>query len=147
MIAVAVFSLARGESGTTRRSVSNSSRTAGYFATFVLAVYGGFFSGGYVTMLTTVFILLFGLTILQSVATTKIINFFSSLVATMIFASHGVVDYRLGAVLGFTMFLGAVIGGHVAMRLPAVWLRRIFVVAVVALSVNMALAFIRSSPR
>jgi uncharacterized protein len=147
MIAVAVFSLARGESGATQHSVSNSSRTAGYFATFVLAVYGGFFSGGYVTMLTAVFVLLFGLTILQSVATTKIINFFSSLVATIIFASHHVVDYRLGAVLGFTMFLGAVIGGHVAMRLPTVWLRRIFVVAVVALSVNMVLAFIRSSPR
>jgi uncharacterized membrane protein YfcA len=45
------------------------------------------------------------------------------------------------------MFLGAVIGGHVAMRLPTVWLRRIFVVAVVALSVNMVLAFLRSSPR
>jgi uncharacterized membrane protein YfcA len=81
------------------------------------------------------------------VATTKIINFFSSLVATVIFASHGVVNYRLGAVLGVTMFLGAVIGGHVAMRLPAVWLRRIFVVAVVALAANMAFAFIRSSPR
>jgi len=147
MIAVAAFSLAKRESGTTQRPVSGASQATGYVATFVLAVYGGFFSGGYVTMLTAVFVLLFGLTFLQSVATTKIINFFSSLVATVIFASHGVVDYRLGAVLGFTMFLGAVIGGHVAMRLPAVWLRRIFVVAVVALAANMAFAFIRSFAR
>lgn len=147
MIAVAAFSLAKRETGTTQRPVSSASQATGYVATFVLAVYGGFFSGGYVTMLTAVFVLLFGLTFLQSVATTKIINFFSSLVATVIFASHGVVDYRLGAVLGVTMFLGAVIGGHVAMRLPAVWLRRIFVVAVVVLAANMALAFIRSSPR
>jgi len=147
MIAVAAFSLAKRESGTTQRLVSSASQATGYVATFVLAVYGGFFSGGYVTMLTAVFVLLFGLTFLQSVATTKIINFFSSLVATVIFASQGVVDYKLGAVLGVTMFLGAVIGGHVAMRLPAVWLRRIFVVAVVALAANMAFAFIRSSPR
>jgi uncharacterized membrane protein YfcA len=147
MIAVAAFSLAKQERGTTQRPVSVASQASGYVATFVLAVYGGFFSGGYVTMLTAVFVLLFGVTFLQSVATTKIINFFSSLVATMIFASHGVVDYRLGAVLGVTMFLGAVIGGHMAMRLPAVWLRRIFVVAVVALAANMAFAFIRSSPR
>jgi uncharacterized membrane protein YfcA len=147
MIAVAAFSLAKQERGTTQRPVSIASQASGYVATFVLAVYGGFFSGGYVTTLTAVFVLLFGLTFLQSVATTKIINFFSSLVATMIFASHGIVDYRLGAVLGVTMFLGAVIGGHVAMRLPAVWLRRIFVVAVVALAANMAFAFIRSSPR
>jgi uncharacterized protein len=147
MIAVAAFSLAKQERGTTQRPVSSASQASGYVATFVLAVYGGFFSGGYVTTLTAVFVLLFGLTFLQSVATTKIINFFSSVVATMIFASHGIVDYRLGAVLGFAMFLGAVIGGHVAMRLPAVWLRRIFVVAVVALAANMAFAFIRSSPR
>lgn len=147
MIAVAAFSLARQDRGTTQRPVSSASQASGYVATFVLAVYGGFFSGGYVTTLTAAFVLLFGLTFLQSVAMTKIINFFSSLVATIIFASHGIFDYRLGAVLGVTMFLGAVIGGHVAMRLPAAWLRRIFIVAVVALAANMAFALIRSSPR
>lgn len=145
MIAVAALSLTRQESGKTQLPVSSASQATGYVATFVLAVYGGFFSGGYVTMLTAVFVLLFGLTFLQSVATTKIINFFSSLVATMLFASHRVVDYRLGAVLGVTMFLGAVIGGHVAMHLPAVWLRRIFVVAVVALAANMVFTFVRNS--
>jgi uncharacterized membrane protein YfcA len=137
MIAVAVFSLARHESGTTQRSVSRASRTAGYAATFALAVYGGFFSGGYVTMLTAVFVLLLGSTFLQAVATTKVVNVFSSLVATVIFAWHGVLDYRLGVILGLTMFLGAVIGGHVAMRLPGVWLRRVFLFAVIALAAKM----------
>jgi len=147
MIAVAVFSLAKQESGTTQRPVPNASRATGYVATFVLAVYGGFFSGGYVTMLTAVFVLLFGLTFLQAVATTKVVNLFSSAVATVIFAWHGVVDYKLGIVLGVIMFLGALVGGHVAMRLPAVWLRRIFLFAVIALAANMAFAFILSSPR
>jgi uncharacterized membrane protein YfcA len=137
MIAVAAFSLARRESGTNPRSVSTASRATGYAATFVLAVYGGFFSGGYVTMLTAVFVLLFGVTFLQSVATTKVINVFSSLVATAIFAWHGVVDYKLGAVLGGTMFLGAVVGGTVTLRLPAVWLRRVFLLAVVGLAAKM----------
>ena len=143
MIAVAVFSLARRESGTTQRSVSSARRATGYVATFVLAVYGGFFSGGYVTMLTAAFVLLFGLTFLQAVATTKVVNVFSSAVATVIFAWHGAVDYKLGLVLGLTMFLGAVIGGHVAMRLPAVWLRRVFLVAVVALAAKMLFAVLR----
>ena len=143
MIAVAVFSLARRESGTTQRSVSSARRATGYVATFVLAVYGGFFSGGYVTMLTAAFVLLFGLTFLQAVATTKVVNLFSSAVATAIFAWHGVVDYKLGLVLGLTMFLGAVIGGHVAMRLPAVWLRRVFLVAVVGLAAKMLFALLR----
>jgi uncharacterized protein len=143
MIAVAVFSLVKRDSGASEHPVPNSRRTFGYVATFLLAVYGGFFSGGYVTMLTAVFVLLFGLTFLQAVATTKIINLFSSLVATVIFVYHGVVDYRLGMVLGLTMFFGAIIGGHVALRLPAVWLRRVFLLAVVALAAKMLVATLR----
>ena len=137
MIAVAAFSLLRRETGQTERVVSNDGKGMGYVATFVLAVYGGFFSGGYVTMLTAVFVYLFGLTFLQSVATTKVVNVFSSLVATLIFASRGVVDYKLGASLGVAMFLGAVLGGHAAMRLPFVWLRRMFFIAVAALAAKM----------
>jgi uncharacterized membrane protein YfcA len=80
MIAVAIFSLGKKDSGTSEDSVSSSRRAVGYVATFLLAVYGGFFSGGYVTLLTSVFVLLFGLTFLQSVATTKVVNIFSSFV-------------------------------------------------------------------
>ena len=98
-------------------------------------------------MLTVAFVLLFGLAFLQAVATTKVVNLFSSAVATVIFAWHGVVDYKLGAILGVTMFLGAVIGGHIAMLLPALWLRRIFVAAVMALAANMVFAFIHGSSR
>jgi uncharacterized membrane protein YfcA len=142
MIAVAAFTLAKKDRGTSERAVSNSRQAVGYVATFVLAIYGGFFSGGYVTMLTAVFVLLFGLTFLESVAATKVVNLFSSLVATAIFAWRGVVAFKLGLVLGLAMFFGAVVGGHVALRLPAIWLRRIFVVAVVALAVKMLRALI-----
>jgi uncharacterized membrane protein YfcA len=40
------------------------------------------------------------------------------------------------------MFVGALVGGNIAMRLSPVWLRRVFVVAVVALAAKMLLAFI-----
>jgi uncharacterized protein len=143
MITVAIFSLLRQNRESAQRPVSSASQAGGYIATFVLAVYGGLFSGGYVTMLTAVFVFLFGLSFLQAVATTKVINIFSSLVATAIFAMRGVVDYRLGLILGVTMFIGALVGGQIAMRLPVVWLRRIFVVAVIALAGKMAFALLR----
>ncbi|MFZ0815002.1 MAG: sulfite exporter TauE/SafE family protein [Candidatus Sulfotelmatobacter sp.] len=143
MIAVAVFSLMKKDSSAGEHVVSNTRKGVGYLGTFVLAIYGGFFSGGYVTMLTAVFVLLFGLTFLQAVATTKVINVFSSAVATLIFAYHGVVDYRLGVILGTMMFLGAVVGGQVALRLPAVWLRRVFIAAVIALAVKMLFTLLR----
>jgi uncharacterized membrane protein YfcA len=143
MIAVAVFSLARNDRGTVERAVSDTKRTIGYGAIFLLGVYGGFFSGGYVTMLTAVLVVFFGFTFLQSVATTKVINLFSSAMATLVFAWRGVVDYKLGIILGVTMFLGALIGGHVTLRISPVWLRRIFLLAVVGLALKMLFAFLR----
>jgi hypothetical protein len=137
MIAVAVFSLFFKKNGSVEREVSALRKGLGYGATFLLAVYGGFFSGGYVTMLTVVFVLLFGQTFIQSVAATKVINVFSSGVATLIFAWRGVIDYRLGVILSCAMFLGALIGGKATLKISPVWLRRIFIVAVLGLAVRM----------
>jgi uncharacterized protein len=139
MIAVAVFTLAHRELGITteQRHVSSSAVFTGYGVTFLLAIYGGFFSGGYVTMLTTAFVILFGMTFLQAVATTKVINVFSSGVATMVFLWDGIVDAKLGLILGVTMFVGALLGGRVALLVNPVWLRRIFIVAVLGLALRM----------
>ena len=137
MILVAVFSFVRRDSDADRHLVSGARRMTGYALTFALAVYGGVFSGGYVTMLTAVFVFCFGLSFVQSVATTKVINGVSSVIAVAIFARRALVDYRLGIILGLAMLVGAVIGGKVALHLPPVWLRRIFLVAVIALAAMM----------
>jgi hypothetical protein len=55
----------------------------------------------------------------------------------------GSVNYKLGMILGVSMFLGALLGRQVAMRLPAVWLRRIFILAVIGLAAKMLLAVLR----
>src|SRR3984885_11358822 len=143
MIAVAVFSVLKRGNGSTALPVSDNRTITGYVITFALAVYGGFFSGGYVTMLTAAFVVFFGLTFLRSVATTKVINIFSSAVAIAVFAWRGIVDYKLGIVLGMTMFVGALIGGQVALRLPGVWLRWVFLITVVGLAAKMLFAFLR----
>jgi uncharacterized membrane protein YfcA len=142
MIAVTVFTLVRRDLGlsASETAVSRRAVLAGYALTFLLAIYGGFFSGGYVTMLTGVFVVFFGMTFLQSVATTKVVNIFSSAVATVVFLWRGTVNVRLGIILGVTMFLGGLIGGRLALKLNTVWLRRIFIVAVLGLAVRMLFA-------
>jgi uncharacterized membrane protein YfcA len=139
MIGVAVFSLLNKNLGQASPDVpaSHFGIIVGYAGTFLLAIYGGFFSGGYVTMLTAAFVLLFGMTFLQAVATTKVINVFSSGVATLIFVWRGVVDLKLGIVLGAVMFVGALLGGRIALFLSTVWLRRIFIAAVLGLAIKM----------
>jgi uncharacterized protein len=142
MVAVALFSLWNRNFGaaTNDTAPGRAAEVAGYIATFMLAVYGGFFSGGYVSMLTAAFVVLFGTSILQAVATTKVINIFSSGVATLVFVWHGVVDLKLGMMLGISMFFGALLGGRIALFLSIIWLRRIFVVAVAILAFKMVLS-------
>lgn len=98
--------------------------------TFLLGIYGGFFSGGYVTILTAVYVTVFRFTFVEAIATTKLMNVFSSAVATGVFMWHGLVNYRLGLVLGATMFIGALAGARFAIRIGNLWLRRIFLTAV-----------------
>jgi uncharacterized membrane protein YfcA len=136
MIGVAIFSLLRRNAGVIPPS-SEPTRAAeltGYALTFALSIYGGFFSGGYVTMLTAAYVALFRLTFVESVSTTKIINVFSSLIATLVFMWRGLVDYKLGVLLGVSMFLGAFVGARVTLKLNNIWLRRIFLATVIILA-------------
>ncbi len=137
MLGVAVFVVLNRRAGVTpKEHVSRRAAGTGYLVTFLLGVYGGFFSGGYVTMLTTSFVALFGMTFMQAVATTKVINIFSSLVATAVYAWAGLIDWPLGLALSAIMFVGATLGGRLALRLNNEVVRQVFLVVVVALAVK-----------
>jgi uncharacterized membrane protein YfcA len=89
-----------------------------------------------VTILTAVLVAFFGMTMSQSVAATKLINVVSSSIATAVFMWQGLVDYRLGIILGVTMFVGAYVGAHFATKLSDVWLKRIFLITVLLLAIK-----------
>jgi uncharacterized protein len=139
MIAVLSFSIRDRQFGvaTNLPEHSRTGAVAGYGVTFLLGIYGGFFSGGYVTLLTSTFVALLGMSFLQAVATTKVVNVFSSGVASLVFFWRGTIDLKLGFVLGIAMFLGGLVGGRLALQLNGLWLRRIFMAAVIALAVKM----------
>jgi uncharacterized protein len=138
MLVVAAFSLTKSNAGVTAVVVEPDriSAMAGYVLTVVLGVYGGFFSGGYVALLTAVFVAFFGMTFLEAVAVTKVLNFFSSLIATAVFAVRGLIDWKLGLLLGVASFAGAAAGAVVARKLSNHLLRRVFLVAVVVLAIK-----------
>jgi uncharacterized membrane protein YfcA len=54
---------------------------------------------------------------------------------------QGLVDYKLGVILGLTMFAGAYIGAHFATKLDDLWIRRIFLIAVFLLALKMLYDF------
>lgn len=103
---------------------------------FLLAIYGGLYSGGYVTILTAAFVAFMGMDYAEAVGSTKLVNVFSSAVATLVFIWQGFVDYKLGAMLAVTMFAGAYVGAHFAAKMNEVWLKRIFLSTVVLLAIK-----------
>lgn len=138
MIAVVIFTLVKRDTATVAdNSVSRGAFLITYILTFLLGVYGGLYSGGYVTMLTAAYVAFFGMSFAEAVGSTKLINVFSSLVATIIFMWQGLVDYKLGIILAVTMFAGAYIGAHYAAKMNEVWLKRIFLGTVFLLAVKM----------
>ncbi|HEY9818024.1 MAG TPA: sulfite exporter TauE/SafE family protein [Candidatus Obscuribacterales bacterium] len=141
MLVVVGVSLLMGNKGIqpSTQALSPLWSVVGYLATFFLAIYGGLFSGGYITLLTATFVGCFGHTFVEAIATSKLVNIFSSLIATLIFISLGLVNFGLGLLLGVAMFLGAFLGGRVVLRLPNRWLRHIYVITVVALALNLLL--------
>jgi hypothetical protein len=144
MIIVSIFSITNRHTGiiAPKKHLSKIKEIGGYVATFFLGVYGGFFSGGYVTMLTAAYVSLFQMTFVQAVANTKLINIFSSLIATIIFLIQGIVDYKLGIILSITMFIGGIVGSKVALKLNNIWLRRIFLTTVIALAIKTLFDFL-----
>ncbi|MEO6589788.1 MAG: sulfite exporter TauE/SafE family protein [Pyrinomonadaceae bacterium] len=143
MIVVAIFTLLKRDSGIASvAEISTRAVVITYILTFLLGIYGGLYSGGYVTILTTVFVVFFGMTFTESVASTKFINVFSSLIATIIFAWQNLIDYKLGIILAVTMFIAAYIGAKTVTKLNDVWLRRIFLGTVFVLAVKTIFDFL-----
>jgi uncharacterized protein len=143
MIAVVVFTLIkRRNAAENAKPVSRWAMILTFILTFLLGIYGGLYSGGYVTILTAVLVAFFGMTYSQAVANTKFINVFSSLIATVVFMWQGLVNYKLGAVLGITMFVGAYAGAHYVTKLNDIWIRRIFLTAVLLLAMKTLYDFI-----
>ena len=142
MIVVCVFTLIKRDGGVAKtETVSRNSLIITYILTFLLGIYGGLYSGGYVTMLTASFVAFFGMTFAESVASTKIINVFSSLIATIIFMWQGLVDYKLGVILAVTMFVAAYAGANIVTKLNDVWLKRIFLLTVLILAIKTIMDF------
>lgn len=136
MVAVVIFTFVKRE----RKEPADEKRAlpiVGYTAAFLLAIYGGLYSGGYITVLTPVLVAFLGMSYGESIGSTKFINFFSSLVATAIFMWQGLVDYRLGAILAVTMFIGAYVGALFTVKLNEIWLKRIFLATVLLLAAKL----------
>jgi uncharacterized membrane protein YfcA len=112
-------------------------RVAGLVGTTLLGVYGGFFSGGYTTLMTVLCVVCFSLTMMESVAITKPVNLISCLAASLVFFAGGLVDLRVGLPLAAANLVGGWVGAHFALKGGDRFVRALFLLTVAALAAKL----------
>jgi uncharacterized protein len=118
-------------------AVTPTRKMAGFAIATVLGVYGGFFSGGYTTLMTVLCTVAFGLTMMQSVAITKPVNLVSCVAACVVFFAGGLIDLRIGIPLAAANLVGGWIGAHTALKQGDKFVRILFLASVAALAVKL----------
>ncbi len=117
--------------------VSSRRRLLGYLGATALGVYGGFFSGGYTTLMTVLCTVALGLSLMESVAITKPINLISCVAACAVFFASGLIDLRVGLPLAAANLVGGWIGAHVAIKQGDKFVRLLFLATVAALAAKL----------
>ncbi|MFB0564363.1 MAG: sulfite exporter TauE/SafE family protein [Candidatus Aminicenantaceae bacterium] len=120
-----------------RENISKIKFVSSALLIFILGIYGGFFSGGYVTFLSYILIVTLNLNFLQVAYITKIFNIFSSLVASTFFYYHGLVDFSVAIPLGLSMALGATLGTRLAVLKGNLWIRNLFIIVILLLAIKL----------
>jgi uncharacterized membrane protein YfcA len=126
---------------------SPARRLAGWVGSALLGIYGGFFSGGYTTLMTVLCTVCFGLSMMESVALTKPVNLVSCAAASVIFFAGGIIDLRVGLPLAAANLLGGWLGAHAALKGGDRFVRPFFLLTVAVLAIKLVVWDVLLRPR
>lgn len=123
--------------GLVRKEVTQLRRKISYILFFFVSIWFGFFSPGSGSIAMLVMVKGHGLTILEAKGTLKIPGLVSTLSCLVIFAMAGIVDYRIGALLAVSTFIGSWIGSHIAIKKGDAWVRPLIVLVMIISGLKM----------
>lgn len=110
---------------------------AGYLFYGLGMTWAGFIGAGSGAMIFYILMYFFGFTINGSSATQKIPSLVSTATALTIFIIHGLVNWHFGFALFAGMMLGGYLGAHLALRMGNAWVKGVFIVMVLALTIKL----------
>ncbi|MDP3273610.1 MAG: TSUP family transporter [Deltaproteobacteria bacterium] len=99
----------------------------------VIGGYDGFFGPGTGTFMIIAAVALLGDTLTEATANAKVVNFASNLASVVIFASRGVVLWKIALPMAIGQFLGGALGARLAVRGGAKVIRYVVLAVVAAL--------------
>jgi uncharacterized membrane protein YfcA len=109
-------------------------------ATFFLGIWGGFFGAGFGAFIMMPF-LFFGYKFMESAAIGRVIGFFMSTFAMIVFAQQGLINYVYGAFLGGGFAIGSWIGISIALKKGEDYVRGLMTVVIIVTAIKLVLEF------
>jgi uncharacterized membrane protein YfcA len=103
-----------------------------------IGAYDGFFGPGTGTFLIVAFVGLLGDGMARASASAKVVNFASNLAALILFASRGLVIWKIALPMAAAQLAGGWIGAHLAVRRGDALVRKVVVAVALALAARLA---------
>ncbi|TGR71748.1 hypothetical protein EN866_40095, partial [Mesorhizobium sp. M2D.F.Ca.ET.223.01.1.1] len=103
----------------------------------LVGFYDGVFGPGAGSFYMLAFVTLAGYGVLKATAHTKLLNFASNIGGFVVFAAVGVIDWKIGLMMGVAQFVGARIGASLAIRIGARLIKPLLVVVCLALAAKL----------
>lgn len=128
--------------GIEERIVSHKHWIAASISTLFLGVYGGFFGVGFGTLVTLVFILV-GMNFVKSAAVSRVVGLIMSVIATAVFAYHGLIHYPYAISLGLGLAIGGWIGAGIGVKKGNEYIRILFIIILLATIVKLIFDFLK----
>ena len=104
----------------------------------VLGFYDGFAGPGTGAFWTISGQVLYKVDLLISSGVARTMNFVSNATALITFIILGQVDFRLGLLMGGCLMIGAFIGAHTAIKFGNTFIRPVFIIVVIIISIKLA---------
>ena len=129
IVAVALYCFFRSDFGSENRfnGLKENQRLLYCLGALLIAAYDGFFGPGTGIFFTFLFIRFLKFDFVQGAANTKVLNFFSNVVALIYFAIRGHVRYDLGVCMAIANIAGGYLGAHTAIAKGSTFIKWIFI--------------------
>lgn len=140
LLAVLIYLLRRKDLGGEHVPQAFSGRRHLYGVLLIGAIgfYDGFFGPGTGSFLMFVFIRLYGYDFLNAAASARVLNVAANAAALVYFGAAGYLIWQLGLGMALCNVAGALIGTRLALRGGSAFVRKVFIVVVVALILRTA---------
>jgi len=137
LLAVAAYSLLSPRLGLEMRKARMSAPAYAVLGGSSLGFYDGFFGPGTGSFWTISLLTLRGMELTRATAFTKVVNLASNLASLLIFIHAGTVHFGYGLVMIAGQLIGARLGSGMVLKHGAVFVRRVFLAVVFALTARL----------